>query len=527
MWMVYVGAIFFTLCATIYNLVKWATKNQNYFRKKNVKSLKPWPIIGNTGMMLFRRLSPPEFIQNLYNKHPEEGILGFYEQRKPYFIITDPELVKYLAVKEFDHFLDHRAQVDIDMDPLFGKSLIGLRGYQWKQMRSTLSPAFTGSKMRSMFELVSKCGNQMAKYFKKNTNSTVIDIKDFFSRIANDIIATCAFGFEINSLEQRDNFFYMMGDRMTNFGNFKAICKSIGYSFFPSLMKKCNISFVDQNDTNYFRSIIFQSMKIREEENIVRPDMINLLMKLQKGQSINTSDQLNESFELSDGEDPLNTSTKCDWDDNELAAQCFIFFFAGFETVSTTMSFIGYELALNPDIQEKLCQEIDMINDELDGDLLNYEVLKKMTYLDKVISEGLRKWPPVQISDRMCTSDLVFEYKGRDIEFNVGDDFWIPIFAFHRDPKYFPDPEKFDPERFSNERKHEINQAAYIPFGVGPRNCIGTRFALMEIKAIFYYILKDFIFEVCERTDMEFKYGRRYFRMLPDKGIWLRLKSRY
>lgn len=133
------------------------------------------------------------------------------------------------------------------------------------------------------------------------------------------------------------------------------------------------------------------------------------------------------------------------------------------------MTFLAYELVRNPEVQEKLRAEIDEVNESLDGEELTYEHLQKMKYLDQVITEVLRMHPPVPMVDRVCTKTFVLDCDGKKIEFEPGRNFYIPIYSIHHDPKYYPDPEKFDPERFSDENKHNVNQDCYLSFGIGPR----------------------------------------------------------
>lgn len=102
----------------------------------------------------------------------------------------------------------------------------------------------------------------------------------------------------------------------------------------------------------------------------------------------------------------------------------------------------------------------------------------------------------------------------------------IPIYGFHHDPKYFPEPEKFDPERFSDENKGDIDPDTYLPFGIGPRNCIGSRFALMELKTIFYYLVLNFSLEVTEKTQIPLKFDKNPIGLKTERGIWVALKPR-
>lgn len=129
---------------------------------------------------------------------------------------------------------------------------------------------------------------------------------------------------------------------------------------------------------------------------------------------------------------------------------------------------------VNPDIQQKLYEEIVKTREQLGGKRVSYDVLQKMKYMDQVICETLRKWPPAIQLGRLCVRDYLYD-DGNKLKFlfEKGREFSISIYGIQHDPKYFPDPEKFDPERFSDENKNNIVPGTYIPFGIGPRNCIG------------------------------------------------------
>jgi cytochrome P450 family 9 len=188
---------------------------------------------------------------------------------------------------------------------------------------------------------------------------------------------------------------------------------------------------------------------------------------------------------------------------------------------------VAYDLALNPDVQQKLFKEIAATNEELGGKNLNYDALQKMKYLDMVISEGLRKWPPAPAIDRFCVKEYKLKLDDR-AEFTIekGKYCWLPIYALQHDPKYWPNPEKFDPERFSDENKHNINAGAYIPFGVGPRNCIGSRFALMESKAVLYYMLLNFSFDATAKTEIPLIFSKTFFAFQAKNGVHLKFSPR-
>lgn len=191
------------------------------------------------------------------------------------------------------------------------------------------------------------------------------------------------------------------------------------------------------------------------------------------------------------------------------------------------MSFISHELAINEDIQQRLYEEVAETAESLDGQQITYEALQKMKYLDMVVSETLRKWPIGVMSERKVSKQYLFENSdGTKALLMPNEAVWIPTFAIHRDPEYYPNPTKFDPERFSAENKHKINQGAYLPFGIGPRACVASRFALMQTKATVYHLLLNFKLECGAKTVIPLKLKASANSMDAEGGFWLNFKHR-
>uniref|UniRef100_A0A336ME61 CSON014165 protein n=1 Tax=Culicoides sonorensis TaxID=179676 RepID=A0A336ME61_CULSO len=516
------------ICRKIYN---WAYEGYDLFEKIGIPHIKPIPFFGTNYKLFSRKVTLRDFCLNCYNAYPGASIVGLFDQKRPVFLITDLELVKQIGVKDFDYFVDHRGVVDEKKEPFFGLNLVNLKGQKWRDMRATLSPIFTGSKMRQMFELISEIGAQMAEYFKQvDDKDREFEFKEMFSRYTNDVIATSAFGIQVDSLKHRDNEFFMSAKTLMDFTGFWTGIRFLLLFMFPAIGKFFGIRMVPEWKTKFFANLITETMNVREKEGIVRPDLINLMLQLKKGVLKNENQDhekdKNESFAAVDESEVGRVTVRRQWSDNELLAQAFIFFLAGFETSSTAMSFVAYELAVNKDVQEKLIDEIDQVSSDLSGKKLTYDTLQKMKYIDMVVTESLRKWAPAEITDRVCVKDYKMKNdQGQEFTIKKDQNVWFPISGFHYDPKYFENPEKFDPERFSDENKDKINPAAYMPFGVGPRNCIGSRFALMEIKVALYYLLLNFTLEVTEKTQIPLKL-KKGFAQQAENGIWLKLKPR-
>ncbi|PIO29923.1 hypothetical protein AB205_0125460 [Aquarana catesbeiana] len=175
-------------------------------------------------------------------------------------------------------------------------------------------------------------------------------------------------------------------------------------------------------------------------------------------------------------------------------AQGLIFIIAGYETTSTTLMFTAYLLATHPDVQTKLQEEIET-------HLPNkapptYEALMQMEYLDMVIHETLRLYPAAGRLERVCKKTT--EINGVTIPEGVVT--VIPAYVLHRDPSLWADPEEFRPERFGKENKETQDPYTFLPFGFGPRNCIGMRFAMVNMKAAIILLLQNFSFRTCKDT---------------------------
>jgi cytochrome P450 family 9 len=176
--------------------------------------------------------------------------------------------------------------------------------------------------------------------------------------------------------------------------------------------------------------------------------------------------------------------------DTDILAQAFTFFLAGFETVSALSTMTCLVLGGLPEVQEKLRNEVDAAFEQAEDRKLTYETIQRMKYLDNVLSgiincnastyiqtqafsfaEVLRLVSITAAGDRVCTKDL--ELPEYNLKIKKGDIMLIPFYAFQMDSQYFSDPEEFIPERFNDENKHKIAPFTYMPFGSGPRNCIG------------------------------------------------------
>nr|XP_049464507.1 probable cytochrome P450 9f2 isoform X2 [Anopheles coluzzii] len=520
----------------------YITKGNKYFHEKPIPSLATEPLFGSTRRLLLKKTSFTDFVISIYNKYPLVKVFGMMDTMLPMFVVRDPELIKRITVKDFDYFMNHRPVFGNNDNPhstaLFGKTLVSLNDQKWRDMRATLSPAFTGSKMRQMFELIVECSSNMAQYYKDQIRSNGAgsrehEMKDVFTRYANDVIATCAFGIKVDSLKNADNDFYVNGTKMMAFNRPIVMFRMLGFRLLPKLMNFFNLDLFDREQRVFFTEIIKDTVRTRDANGIVRPDMVHLLMQARKGalkhqRDTEEREEVKGFATVEESEVGQTQASKgMQMTELEMIAQCLIFFLAGFDTVSTCLTFLAYELTVNRDVQDKLYEEILQTDKALGGGPLTYDAVQGMQYMDMVVSEGLRMWAPAPATDRLCVRDYVVD-DGDRLKFTIdkGTVVFIPIAGLHHDPQYYPNPSKFDPERFSVENRDKINPNTYLPFGIGPRNCIGSRFALMEVKAIIYYMLREFSFERTPNTQVPLRLAKGFAGMRSEKGVFVEFRPR-
>lgn len=275
----------------------------------------------------------------------------------------DLDLIKTILVKEFSTFSDRDFFHNEKVEPLTGH-LVALNGDAWRHVRTKLTPTFTSGKMKYMFPTISKVGDRLTEFvhdtIKQNNE---IEVKGVLARFTMDVIGTVAFGIECDTMKSIDNDFYRLSRiamEQTRHGpyvtflirNMKGLAKLLG------------VKILRDDVSEFFMNVVKSTIEYREQNNIQRNDFMDLLIKLKTDE---------EGDKLTDG---LTV--------NQIAAQAFLFFLAGYETSSTTMLFTLYELALNPEIQTKVRQEIRNAL-EKHGDL-TYEMMIDIPYLDQVIN---------------------------------------------------------------------------------------------------------------------------------------------
>ncbi|XP_015117659.1 cytochrome P450 9e2-like [Diachasma alloeum] len=481
------------------------SSGENFFDKNGILYVKPVSFLGNMAPIIFRQASILTVINKIYNLNKDAKYVGVFDFGCPVVLIRDQELAKNITIKYFNHFVNHRSFADPEQEPLFGNNLFSLHDERWRSIRNLLSPAFTSSKMKVMFKLISGCAANYADYFAEQSRDKPYEVnsKDAFTRYTNDVIGTCAFGIEVDSIRNRNNEFYVLGKEATNFEGLKSLKFWVLRSF-PKLSNLLNIRLISSDVNNFFNNLVRDTIAMRDEKGISRPDMIQLMMETRNNK-----------------EGPKLTI-------EEMTSQAFIFFLGGFDTVSYLMCFAAQEIAGRADIQERLHREIDEAFDKHNGDP-PYEAVVNMIYLEAVINETLRMYPIGALLDRVCNAEFELPpaLPGKiPVMLKPGQNVWIPVYSYQRDPENYSDPDVFDPERFIKNGRLSGNSANSLAFGQGPRMCIGNRFALLETKVLLVHLLRKCSLRPGRKMILPLRLSKTSLAMIAEGGFWVEFQPR-
>lgn len=310
-----------------------------------------------------------EVITRYYNemrgKAPIGGLFMFIN---PFGMIMDLELVKCVLIKDFQYFQNRGVYYNERDDPL-SAHLFAIEGNKWRNLRTKLTPTFTSGKMKMMYPIILTVGEQFRELLEHSVNDNAeIEMGEIVARFTTDVIGTCAFGLECNSLKDPDAEFRRMGKKVFQ-NSPNGLVKILFMATFPEFSRSMGMKAVDADLSVFFMNAVAQTIEYREANKVVRNDFMDLLINLKNTGHVDGK--------VDEGAGRLTL--------NEIAAQAFVFFIAGFETSSTAMSYALYEMSLNLEVQEKARQCVRSVLKRHNG-VFTYEAMMEMGYLDQCIN---------------------------------------------------------------------------------------------------------------------------------------------
>ncbi|XP_069937065.1 cytochrome P450 9e2-like isoform X1 [Cherax quadricarinatus] len=487
-WLVVAGLM---MAAWMYS--RW---RHSYWSSRGVPTPPFLPFLGHMHKQISLFQFRWDYIDEVYYKNGGSKYCGLYELFRPVLMIGDPDLLKNIFVKDFDHFVDRRRILAED-GSILNEMLSNKTGDEWKTLRDILTPTFTSGKMRSMFPIIcSKADDLVYFSLKEAAIKPFIDMNANFGRFTMDTIASCAFGIECNSFEKEESEFAKRAGDFFEFSLLKVLIFTL-FNMYPRVCSALGIK-MELSPVKFFRSVVEETIAARKSGQR-RGDYLDLLLDARAGhedisapysltsthsQDATARDSPTVEHHTVIKETPSSTDkvslTQCKkmLTDKSIVAQCVLFLIAGYDTTASALAFSSFLLAKYPIHQLHLREEVQQMIEE-HGDI-TYQGILEAKFLDACIMETLRLYPPGTFGERLCTK--TYKLPGTEVTLHPGDLVTIPFWSLHHDPRYWQHPDEFQPDRFLPENKAKITGFTHMPFGIGPRNCIAMRFALMEAK---------------------------------------------
>jgi len=359
-----------------------------------------------------------------------------------------------------------------------GEGLLISTGEKWHKHRKIITPTFHFSILENFCEIFAEKSKILVERLSRHTNSDVpINIHKFVTSAALDIISESAMGIQIDCQRQHQNEYVDSINEISELIIHRILRPYLGPDIIyrntqsGKRFKKC----LDILHT-FTKQVIANRKALREENKRKgllpnrRPAFLDLLLDANEKENILSDEDIREEVDT--------------------------FMFEGHDTTAAGISWTLYILGLYPDVQQKVFEEMEYIFHGSDRAAVLAD-LNEMKYLERVIKEAMRLYPPVPFIGRKLSEDVQLD----QYTIPQGTMITLSIYYLHRDPRFFPDPEKFDPDRFLPENMIGRHPYAYLPFSAGPRNCIGQKFALYEEKSVLSSIIRNFKITSIEKRD--------------------------
>ncbi|MHC0443759.1 cytochrome P450 [Flavobacterium sp. 3-218] len=361
----------------------------------------------------------------------------------------DNDVAQYILQKNHKNYHKSKFQ-SVYLSKYLGKGLLTVDGEFWLKQRRLIQPAFHKQKMN---QLVENMKTTIASELEGIISNEKVDLFPVMSELAFNVVAKSLFQFSIAD-EKLDRIKYII-EAVQNFLIKEIRLPHKAWWFSITGQVKKHLQLAEENN-EIIRGIIEERTASKTEVN----DLLNMLLETRY-------EDTGEGMSI-----------------EQLIDEIKILFIAGHETTANALTFTLHLLGNHSDVQQKVLDEILKVESE-SKDIV--EQLQKMTYINAVLNESMRLYPPAWITDRQNVEDDILG------EFTIKKDTLIGVsfYELHRNPKYWENPDNFNPDRFLGEQKKHSMQYFY-PFGAGPRMCIGAGFAIYEMCLAISHVVKKY-----------------------------------
>ncbi|XP_037936329.1 probable cytochrome P450 308a1 [Teleopsis dalmanni] len=483
----------------------------SYWRRNGIISPRGYPICGNMWKFVLTKKHFGAIYEDIYNAYADLPYVGIYRIfNEPSILVHDQDVIKDIMIRRFTHFQDNVLWVDEERDPLACCNPFIAKGEKWKQYRSDIVPIFTQSKVKLSFAKIQKACSEMDKYVEIHLDENCFEAKELFSKYLLNVVASTAFGFNADLFSNTKSEFTKLVSHIFLPKMFSLI-ETISLLFSPAINKLTKYHYIPKPTQQWLYSILTENVYQRLNPNDISPPTSGGIYSDYIQWLIDTKTKHNE---------PIDITT--------IIGHCSTFLLEGFETSSSLMAFAIYEFAKNAPVQYRVLQEIDEVLERYNG-VLSYEALQEMSYLEASLYETLRLYPVMAALLKHCTKPFTLQPQkqgGKAFTVPKGMVMVIPVKAIHYDENLYPEPLKFQPDRFIDANEKQRLGCMYLGFGEGPRMCPGTRLALAQSKAGLVTLLSKYFVYLAGKTKNPLKISTTTFLTAADDGIWISFKPR-
>jgi cytochrome P450 len=432
---------------------------------------------GTFGLRNSYRLSsnPLRFLREMADEHGD--VVQMSLVGTPWFMLNHPADIEQALVK-LSKSMGRDAYVEV-LERTLGLGLLTADGELWKRQRKLMAQAFTPKRIESYAETMVEVADAGLPWRDGDT----INIHDEMSRLAMEVVAKVLFGTGIEADDVE-----LVHDSMETVAAFyantpEAIAKIPAWVPTPR-----NVAL--KNAVARIDGLIYRIIAERRRGE-AREDLLGTLLAACDDDGDKMSDQ-------------------------QLRDEAVTLFLAGHETTALALAHTLYVVSKHPHVVAQLQQEVDEV---LGGALPDHRSVRKLSYTERVIKEGMRLYPPAWTTGREALEDV--EIGGYHIP--KGSQLLMSQWIVHRDPRWFPNPEAFDPDRWKPERTEALPRYGYFPFGGGPRVCIGNHFAMMEATLLLAIVVQRFSLELLPGQQLDLMAS---VTLRAKKGMRMRVRAR-
>ena len=407
-----------------------------------------WSRLRNPGLL---RLSTHEFLQK--NAELYGDLVHYRAFGRHVFQFNHPEMVQEVLVR--DASMQHRGIVMQRAKFVLGEGLLTSEEPAHMRQRRLVHPAFRRQRIAAYAETMLQFAEDMTERWQ---NGTAFDIHRSMLELTLRITGKCLFDCDVDAEVQT------ISESVTAFMGFLPLA----FLPFPHLLLKIPYGFLGriQKSQKKLDALIYRIIAERRNSGRDHGDLLSMLLASQ------------------DAEDGTGGMT-----DRQIRDECLTLLLAGHETTANGLSFIFFLMAQHQEAQQLVFAEASEVFGRFPSNLRPSaaEIYERLPYTQRVVAEALRIYPPVWVTVR--TAAVPYTYRGLSIP--AGSLLLVPQIAIHRDPRWYPDPMRFSPDRFLSEIVAERPRDAYFPFGAGSRMCIGENFAWMEAVLVLASVIRS------------------------------------